>query len=130
MSGGIRAALLCLGLLVSTGVSAQSVTEDAHHRAMLDIAGQLRCAVCQNQSVAESHAQLAADMRALIEERLAAGESAQQVLAYFRARYGDYVLMRPPVERSTVALWWLPPALLGLALLGAAAYLRRQAGRA
>ena len=81
---------------------------------------ELRCLVCQNQSIDDSGADLAHDLRVLVRERLAAGDSDEEVLRYLTSRYGDYVLLKPPVEPSTWLLWFGPPALLvigGLALL-------------
>jgi cytochrome c-type biogenesis protein CcmH len=72
----------------------------------------LRCLVCRNQSIDDSNADLAHDLRVLVRERLAAGDSDQQVLDYLRARYGDYVLLEPPVERTTYLLWFGPGAVL------------------
>jgi cytochrome c-type biogenesis protein CcmH len=73
---------------------------------------ELRCLVCQNQSIDASSADLAHDLRVLVRERLVAGDSDAQVLAYLTSRYGDYVLLRPPVEPATYLLWFGPPALL------------------
>jgi cytochrome c-type biogenesis protein CcmH len=89
---------------------------------------ELRCLVCQNQSIDDSSADLAHDLRVLVRERLAAGDSDRQVLAYLTSRYGDYVLLRPPVKPTTWLLWFGPPALLlagGLAIL--LAWRRRRA---
>lgn len=72
----------------------------------------LRCLVCQNQSIDDSNADLAHDLRVLVRERLTAGDSDAQVLAYLQARYGDYVLLKPPVDPATWALWFGPPAVL------------------
>jgi len=72
----------------------------------------LRCVVCQNQSIDESDAPLAADMRKVVRERLTAGESEAQVIAYMRQSYGDYVLLKPPVQTNTYLLWSLPFLLL------------------
>ena len=69
---------------------------------------QLRCVVCQSQSIDDSGAPLAADMRAVVRERLLAGDSDSEVLAYLQTRYGDYVLMMPPLQANTMALWLLP----------------------
>ena len=79
---------------------------------------ELRCVVCQSQSIAESDAPLAKDMRLIVRERIAAGDSDREVFAFLRDRYGDYVLARPPVQANTIALWAFPPAILlaGLAL--------------
>ena len=90
---------------------------------------QLRCVVCQNQSIAESDAVLAADLRNLVRERIAAGDTDAEVLDYVVERYGDFVLMRPPVRQSTWVLWAGPFLVL---LLGggaiAADLMRRRAG--
>jgi cytochrome c-type biogenesis protein CcmH len=78
---------------------------------------ELRCLVCQNQSIDDSNADLAHDLRVLVRERLAAGDSDAQVLAYLTSRYGDYVLLRPPVKPATWLLWFGPPLLLVAGLL-------------
>jgi cytochrome c-type biogenesis protein CcmH len=72
----------------------------------------LRCLVCQNQSIDDSNADLAHDLRILVRERLTAGDSDAQVLAYLQARYGDYVLLKPPVDPATWVLWFGPAAVL------------------
>jgi len=108
------------GLLLSfmLPVWAEPVQEDPLDRAVLEIAKDLRCTVCQNQPVAESNADLAKDMRQIIREQLVAGKSRAEIVDYFVARYGDYVLMKPPVERAGLLLWIVPPILLiSLALL-------------
>jgi cytochrome c-type biogenesis protein CcmH len=80
---------------------------------------ELRCMVCQNQSIDDSDAPLAHDLRVLVRERLAKGDSDRQVLDYLVARYGDFVLLKPPLQFDTLLLWGLPPAALlaGLAAL-------------
>lgn len=108
---------------------ADPVSEDPRQRQVLEIAEQLRCAVCQNQSVAESHADLAQDMRRTIAEQLAAGRSEAEIIDYFRDRYGDFVLMRPPSHGAGAPLWWAPLGLLALAGAGAFLYLRRRIGK-
>lgn len=78
------------------------------------ISKQLRCLVCQGEDIDESNAGLARDLRILVRERLAAGDTDAAVMDYIAARYGDYVLMRPPVKPSTFLLWLTPlAALLG-----------------
>ena len=119
---GLLMALLLLAPLARADV----VGEDPQQRQILEIAEKLRCAVCQNQSVAESNAELAQDMRRLIGEQLAAGRSEAQIVDYFRARYGDFVLMRPPRQGSGAPLWWAPLVILALAGGGAFVYLRRR----
>lgn len=113
-------------LLLAPLVRADVVGEDPQQRQMLEIAQKLRCAVCQNQSVAESNAELAQDMRRLIGEQLAAGRSEAEIVDYFRARYGDFVLMSPPRQGSGAPLWWAPLGILALAGGGAFIYLRRR----
>jgi len=91
---------------------------------------QLRCMVCQNESIDESDAPLAHDLRVLVRERLQAGDSDVQVLDFLVARYGEFVLLKPRLSWRTAILWGLPPTLLlgGIALLVVAAARRR--GRA
>jgi len=86
----------------------------------------LRCVVCQNQSIDESNAELARDMRILVRERIQAGDSNEQVVAYMVDRYGDFVLLDPPFKASTYVLWIGPPAIAGLGLLWLAAFFRRR----
>jgi cytochrome c-type biogenesis protein CcmH len=92
-----------------------------------DIGQELRCLVCRNQSIDDSEADLAHDLRVLVRERLTAGDTNEQVIAYIRARYGDYVLLRPPFEVSTWLLWGGPALVLLIGLWGLGRWLRRQA---
>jgi len=89
---------------------------------------QLRCMVCQNESIDESDAPLARDLRVLVRERLQAGDSDAQVLDFLVARYGEFVLLKPRLSWRTAILWGLPPGLLvtGVALLVVAAARRRR----
>ena len=75
------------------------------------VASELRCLVCQNQTIADSHAELAIDLRNQVREMLRRGDSELQIIDYMTARYGDFVLYRPPVK-STTALLWFGPAVL------------------
>jgi cytochrome c-type biogenesis protein CcmH len=84
-----------------------------------DLSRELRCMVCQNQSIDDSEAPLARDLRLLVRERIAAGDSDGQVIDFLVARYGQFVLLKPRFERQTLVLWLLTPLLLicgGLAL--------------
>ncbi len=85
----------------------------------------LRCVVCQNQSIEDLAAPLAADMRRLVRERLAAGETPSQVRRFMTDRYGNFVLMKPPLQIDTLVLWFGPLLFIILAGLGTLAYLRR-----
>jgi cytochrome c-type biogenesis protein CcmH len=87
---------------------------------------EVRCQVCQNQTIDDSNAPLAADLRRLVRERLVAGDSDKQVLDYLVQRYGDYVLMRPPVRPSTWLLWFGPAAILIIVAASLVLYLRRR----
>lgn len=87
---------------------------------------QLRCVVCQSQSISESNADLARDMRIILRERIAAGDSDKEVVDYLVARYGDYVLLRPRVQPNTYALWLFPAAVLIAAAALGALYVRRR----
>ena len=72
----------------------------------------LRCVVCQNQSIEESEASLAKDMKLIVRERISAGETDAQVIEFMRERYGDYVLLKPPFQPNTYLLWLLPAVLV------------------
>ncbi len=87
----------------------------------------LRCLVCQNQSIDDSAAPLARDLRLLVRERLEAGDTDAQVRDYLVARYGDFVLLKPPVQADTLLLWGMPFAVLFVG--GGALLLRRPARR-
>ncbi|RLA07424.1 MAG: cytochrome c-type biogenesis protein CcmH [Gammaproteobacteria bacterium] len=101
----------------SVSAIAELVHEPARDREILDIASQLRCAVCQSQSVAESNSDLANDMKAIIGEQLDEGASSAAILDYFVQRYGDYILMKPRTDGVGWLLWWFPVAIIGLVLL-------------
>jgi cytochrome c-type biogenesis protein CcmH len=91
-----------------------------------DLAHELRCLVCQNQTIADSNAPLAVDLRNQIREQLAAGKSERDVIDFMVARYGEFVLYRPPFKAATLALWLGPFLLLAL---GAWIFYRRVARR-
>jgi cytochrome c-type biogenesis protein CcmH len=90
------------------------------------ISRELRCLVCQNESIDESNADLAHDLRVLLRQRIAAGDSDSQATQYIVDRYGQFVLLDPPVEPATYALWFGPPALLLVGFAGVVIYLRRR----
>jgi cytochrome c-type biogenesis protein CcmH len=83
-----------------------------------DLSRELRCMVCQNQSIDDSEAPLARDLRLLVRERIAAGDSNKQVIDFLVARYGEYVLLKPRFEGQTILLWLLTPLALGGGALG------------
>lgn len=89
-----------------------------------DIGKELRCLVCQNESIEESNAELARDLRLLVRERIKQGESNDEVRAFVVQRYGDFVLLNPPVKPSTWILWYGPAGILLLGAIGVLLYLR------
>jgi cytochrome c-type biogenesis protein CcmH len=132
-----RVFLLVLGLILSAPISSWAAVQPdemlrnpALEARARTLSQQLRCMVCQNESIDESDAPLAHDLRVLVRERLQAGDSDAQVLDFLVARYGEFVLLKPRLSWRTVFLWGLPPGLLltGITLLVFAAVRRR--GRA
>ena len=107
-------------------IAGEELDDPALEARAREISKELRCLVCQNQSIDDSNAELAKDLRALVRERLLAGDSDSEVTAYVVARYGDFVLLRPPFKASTYALWLGPAVILVLAFAGAGVYMRRQ----
>ena len=106
----MRASLLALALLAVTAL-AQDPSLD---KRVAGLAHELRCLVCQNQTLADSNAPLAVDLRNQIREQLKGGASERDVIDFMVARYGDFVLYRPPFKASTLALWIGPFVLLAL----------------
>ena len=95
-----------------------------------DISRNLRCLVCQNQSIDDSNSDLARDLRVLVRERLTAGETNDQVVAFITTRYGDFVLLRPPFKPITWLLWLGPAIVLLLGAVAVVVWFRRRAGHA
>jgi cytochrome c-type biogenesis protein CcmH len=93
-----------------------------------EVGRELRCLVCRNQSIDDSDADLAHDLRVLVRERLMAGDSNDQVVGFVRARYGDFVLLRPPFEIGTALLWGGPLLVLLLGGIAIRRFYRAQAG--
>lgn len=118
----IRAFLLSMALLTGAA-SAQTPAEQERARA-LD--AEIRCVVCENEPISQSTAGIAADMRALVRERIAAGDTDAEIRAFFADRYGDFVLLRPRASASTWLLWGAPALLLLLAGFAVAPLLRRR----
>jgi cytochrome c-type biogenesis protein CcmH len=87
---------------------------------------ELRCLVCQNESIDDSNADLAHDLRVLLRERIAGGDSDEQAMQFLVSRYGEFVLLQPPVAPATYALWFGPPTVLALGAAGALLYVRRR----
>ncbi len=117
ISSGLRATILVLAVLM-TPVTALAVNPDevlkdpALEERARALSAQLRCMVCQNQSIDDSNAELAKDLRLLVRERIVGGDSDAQVIDYVVSRYGEFVLLKPRLSIKTVALWSAPALLL------------------
>ena len=110
--------VLALGATARAAGSAPTAAADpALEKRVMAVAVELRCLVCQNQTIADSDAALAVDLRNQVRTMLREGKDEREVLDYMTARYGEFVLYRPPVKNSTLLLWFGPPLLLGGALL-------------
>ena len=112
--------LLVFGLsVVSAKEAAPAAADPVLEARMLKIAAELRCLVCQNQTIADSHAGLAIDLRQQVREMLQKGQSDAQIIDYMTARYGDFVRYRPPLKTSTALLWFGPVVMVigGLVVL-------------
>ena len=136
MALNTRTLLASFLLLLSLGAPAFAVQPDEvlgdpvmESRART-ISAELRCMVCQNQSIDDSDAPLAKDLRIIVRERLKAGDSDQEVIDYLVSRYGEFVLLKPPVNSHTVLLWGMPVALLAIGLVVVVVKLRRRPARA
>lgn len=121
----LRAVIAGLLLLaVTPALGAADPALEARYAAFIE---QVRCLVCQNESIAESRADLALDLKREIRAQMEAGKSVEEITRYLVARYGDFVLYRPPVSASTGALWAGPYVLLAVAAIGVAVFVRRRA---
>jgi cytochrome c-type biogenesis protein CcmH len=125
----IRALAFLFAVLCATPALAvlpsEQLSDPALEARARDISRELRCQVCQNQSIDDSNAPLAADLRRLVRERLKAGDSDAQVYTYLTQRYGDYVLLKPPLRADTLLLWFGPLAVLLIAGTAIFVYMRR-----
>ena len=120
---------VCLAALPLLGQAKEAALvslDPALDARVVAIASELRCLVCQNQTIADSHAELAVDLRNQVREQLQQGQSEQQIIDYMTARYGDFVLYRPPVKSTTALLWFGPGLLLLVSLAILVSVLRRR----
>ena len=126
----IRAGLLALALLVAVPAGAvqpdEVLSDPVLEARARELSKGLRCLVCRNESIDESHADLARDLRLLLRERLVAGDSDDEAITFIVDRYGEYVLLTPTTGGSNLILWIAGPAMLGAGGLIAALYLRRR----
>jgi cytochrome c-type biogenesis protein CcmH len=128
-AGFVAALAMCMTMaasLVHAVQPGEMLAEPALEARAREVSRELRCLVCRNQSIDDSDADLAHDLRVLVRERITAGDSNDQVIAYVRARYGDFVLLRPPVSMGTLLLWGGPLLILLLGGVAVALYYRRR----
>ena len=123
----ILAALLLLVALAAPAVEPRErLADPAQEARARAISSQLRCLVCQNESIDDSGADLAHDIRVFVRERLTAGDTNAQAMQAIVSRYGSFVLLKPPVEPATYLLWYGPPLLLAAGLAGTLIWLKRR----
>lgn len=131
----MRFLVLFLAFLVCVAASVQAVEPDemlqnpALEARAREISRNLRCLVCQGEAIDDSNAGLAKDLRRLVRERLETGDTDEAVLAFVQARYGDFVLLKPPVSGKTLALWLVPLLVLGAGLAVIRSFVRKSAGK-
>jgi len=107
--------------------AAPAAADPALEARMTRITAELRCLVCQNQTIADSNADLAQDLRRQVREMLARGDDDAKIIQYVTDRYGDFVLYRPPMKATTLLLWFGPGLMVVLGLLALAVVMRRRA---
>ncbi len=113
------AAFIALAPTAALAVQPDEIMADPAKEARArELSRELRCMVCQNQSIDDSEAPLARDLRLLVRERISAGDSDRQVIDFLVARYGEYVLLKPRLEQRTLLLWLLTPLVLGGGAIG------------
>jgi cytochrome c-type biogenesis protein CcmH len=134
--GGLKPALLVLALVMAAPMPVQAVQPDeiladpALEKRARDLSKGLRCLVCRNENIDDSDAQLAKDLRVLLRERLVAGDTDEEAVAFLVDRYGEYVLLNPPATGANILLWVAGPAMLlaGAGIAFATFRRRSQAG--
>ncbi|MCY4324617.1 MAG: cytochrome c-type biogenesis protein CcmH [Betaproteobacteria bacterium] len=122
------AAAATLSVASAGGIEVVNFADAEQESRYMDLINQLRCLVCQNQTIAESNAELASDMRDVVKEQVLAGQSDDQIIGFLTERYGDFVRYRPPIVARTAALWFAPfvVAIIAFLLLPRLANRRRR----
>ncbi|MEM9045510.1 MAG: cytochrome c-type biogenesis protein [Pseudomonadota bacterium] len=125
-----RVVLLIMALLMATPIQAvqpdEVLADPVLEARAREISKEIRCLVCRNESIDDSSAGLARDLRLLVRERLVAGDSDAQVKLYLVERFGEFVLLNPPFNLGNLAIWLAGPVILLLGAMGAAVYMRGQ----
>jgi cytochrome c-type biogenesis protein CcmH len=122
----LLASLLAAPALAAVSDPAEMLRDPAQEERARGIGRELRCMVCQNQSIEDSDADLAKDLRRIVREQVTAGRSDSDIIGYLHDRYGDFVLLRPPVKPETWLLWGTPVIALGLGITLIVAMRRRR----
>jgi cytochrome c-type biogenesis protein CcmH len=120
---------LCLAFaahLANAGEAAPLAADPVAEKRLVKLSEELRCLVCQNQNIADSNAELAQDLRREIRTMIAAGKSDKEIIDFMVARYGDFVLYKPPFKATTILLWVGPIALMLLGLVGLGRHLKQR----
>ena len=129
LGGAVLLALITLSSLTAYAVLPDEMLPDRNLESRARaLSRSLRCMVCQNQSIDDSEAPLARDLRILVRERLKQGDSDTQVLDYLTTRYGEFVLLKPPLAWHTALLWFSPLGLLIIGAIGLGVAIRRRRG--
>lgn len=119
--------IVCSLPLFALAKEAQSISNDPElEKRVMALSEELRCLVCQNETLAGSHADLAADLRQEIRQQMKAGKTDKEIVAFLTERYGDFILYNPPVNRRTYLLWFGPFILLGFGLFAFYSYIKRR----
>ena len=132
--GGLKRLVLLLLFAAVSAVAwgkeaAPLAADEAVEKRMVAISDEMRCLVCQNESLSGSHAELAQDLRREIRDMIKSGNSDQQIMDFMVDRYGDFVRYRPPMKATTYLLWFGPFVLLAAAVIALIRYLRRRSAR-
>ncbi|HMV00393.1 MAG TPA: cytochrome c-type biogenesis protein CcmH [Rhodocyclaceae bacterium] len=115
--------LVCLAAVAGAKDAAPLADDPVAEKRLIALSEELRCLVCQNQNIADSHAELAQDLRREIRGMIQAGKSDKEIIDFMVARYGDFVLYRPPVKATTLVLWAGPLLLMLVGLVALVRYL-------
>ena len=121
--------MLCASALLLAREAAPLAEDEAVEQRLVAISEEMRCLVCQNESLAGSHAELAQDLRQEIRKMIKQGKSNQEIMDFMVTRYGDFVRYRPPLKSTTYLLWFGPFLFLAIGIIALVAYLRRRRGR-
>ncbi len=125
----LLAALLAWTAAAIAGIETRAFDSPEQEKDYKELVFELRCLVCQNQNLADSNADLAKDLRDEVYKMLKEGQSKQQIIDFMVARYGEFVLYRPPVDKATALLWFGPVVMLAIGLLIVMLFIRRHRNR-